>query len=75
MRTMQRKQVLKLDGSGFRKKKKKKKNSRDDYVCVIITLSPKQEEKKFMGKLNEKQNKKWRSKNAHDKEAHSNEIK
>ena len=26
-----------------------------------------------MGKLNEK--KKWRSKNAHDKEAHSNKIK
>ena len=29
--------------------------------------------KKLMGKLNEK--KKWRSKNAHDKEAHSNKIK
>ena len=30
-----------------------------------------------MGKLNEKKktNKKWRSKNAHDKEAHSNKIK
>ena len=35
--------------------KKKKKNSRDNYLCVIITLSPKQDFKKtLMGKLNEK---------------------
>ena len=34
---------------------KKKKNSRDNYLCVIITLSPKQDKKKnLMGKLNEK---------------------
>ena len=56
---------------------KKKVNSRDNYLCVIITLSPKQEEKKkLMGKLNEKQQQKnGRSKNAHDKEVHSNKIK
>ena len=35
--------------------KKKKKNSRDNYLCVIITLSPKQDKNKnLMGKLNEK---------------------
>ena len=39
-RAMQRKQGRKLGGSGFRKKKI---NSRDNYLCVIITLSPKQE--------------------------------
>ena len=34
---------------------KKKINSRDNYLCVIITLSPKQDLKKtLMGKLNEK---------------------
>ena len=34
-------------------------NSRDNYLCVIITLSPKQgEKKKLMGKLNEKKKKK-----------------
>ena len=34
---------------------KKKINSRDNYLCVIITLSPKQDKKKnLMGKLNEK---------------------
>ena len=72
MHAMQRKQVWNLDGSGFRKKKL---NSRDNYLCVIITLSLKQGKKKLMGKLNEKNNKKWRSKYAHDKEAHSNKIK
>ena len=36
-------------------KKKQKKNSRDNYLCVIITLSPKQDKNKnLMGKLNEK---------------------
>ena len=33
---------------------KKKINSRDNYLCVIITLSPKQDKKNLMGKLNEK---------------------
>ena len=34
---------------------KKKINSRDNYLCVIITLSPKQDKKKtLMGKLSEK---------------------
>ena len=34
---------------------KKKINSRDHYLCVIITLSPKQDKNKnLMGKLNEK---------------------
>ena len=34
---------------------KKKINSRDNYLCVIITLSPKQDKNKnLMGKLNEK---------------------
>ena len=33
----------------------KKINSRDNYLCVIITLSPKQDKNKnLMGKLNEK---------------------
>ena len=54
IRAMQRKQGWKLDGSGFWKKNKK--NSRDNYLCVIITLSPKQG-KKLMGKLNEKKTK------------------
>ena len=57
---------------------KKKVNIRDNYLCVIITLSPKQEEKnkKTHGKAKWKTTtKKWRSKNAHDKEAHSNKIK
>ena len=40
IRAMQRKQGWKLGGSGFREKNK---NSRDNYLCVIITLSPKQE--------------------------------
>ena len=34
--------------------KKQQLNSRDNYLCVIITLSPKQEKKNLMGKLNEK---------------------
>ena len=42
----------------FSKKKKtptqQPLNSRDNYLCVIITLSPKQEEKNLMGKLNKK---------------------
>ena len=40
IRAMQRKQGWKLGGSGFRKKII---NSSDNYLCVIITLSPKQE--------------------------------
>ena len=39
-------------------------------MCVIITLGPNR--KKLMGKSNEK---KWRGKYVHDKEAHSNKIK
>ena len=39
-------------------KEKKNPNSRDNYLCVIITLSPKQGKKKLMGKLNEKKKKK-----------------
>ena len=40
IRAMQRKQGWKLGGSGFRKKII---NSSDNYLCIIITLSPKQE--------------------------------
>ena len=54
---------------------KKKINSRDNYLCVIIILRPKTG-KIIMGKLYEKKNnKKWRSVTAHDKEAHSSKIK
>ena len=58
-------------------KKKNPTNNRDNYLCVIIILRPKTG-KIIMGKLNEKKkknNKKWRSITAHDKEANSSKIK
>ena len=69
---MQQKQGWKLGGSGFQKNKNKQQ--RQLFMCYHHS-QPKTG-KIIMGKLNEKNNnKKWRSKTAHDKEAHSSKIK
>ena len=73
---MQQKQGWKLDGSGFRKIKNPTKQQRQLFMRYHHSQpkTGKKKPNKLTGKLNEK-NKKWRSKNVHDKEAHSNKIK
>ena len=52
--------------------KKRKKKAETIIYALSSLLAQNRKKKNLMGKLNEK---KWRSKNAHDKEAHSNKIK
>ena len=72
-RAMQRKQGWKLGGSGFRKKNKNKKTA-ETIIYALSFSDPKQENNHGKAKW-EKNNKKWRSVTAHDKEAHSSKIK
>ena len=79
---MQWKQGWKLDESGFRKKKKKPPEQQRQLFMRYHHSQPKTGvggggggEPSGKAEWKKRQQKQWRSKNAHDKEAHSNKIK